>query len=145
MVRRVFLIVSLVSVLAFSFSFSFKSGAFKNIDAREAYRLQQKGAVLIDVRTKKEFERGHAKGAVHIPIYEEKHGKAEFNKDFVAQVEYLVKDDYEKPIVLICRSGHRSATAAELLSKNGFSEVYNVLHGFLTPGGWLYYKLPAER
>ncbi len=143
MVRRVFLTIIVLSGLAFAFSF--KGDSFKNIDAKEAYKLQQNGAVLIDVRTKKEFERGHAKGAIHIPIYEDKSGKAEFNQNFVAQVEYLVKDNYEKPIVLICRSGHRSATAAEILSKSGFSEVYNVLHGFLTPGGWLYNKLPAER
>ena len=118
---------------------------YKDIDSKEAYALAKKGAMLIDVRTKREFKRLHAKGAVNIPIFDEKDGRREFNENFVAQIEYTVNDDYSKPIILICRSGARSAYAAEILGKNGFSTLYNVKKGFLMREGWLFYKLPVEK
>lgn len=55
------------------------------------------------------------------------------NKDFVAQVDALMaKNGFEKdkPIFLICRSGSRSATAANLLAEQGYTQVYNLVEGF---------------
>ena len=118
---------------------------YQNIDSKEAYKLQHQGAVLIDVRTKKEFNRLHAKGAINIPVFFEKDKRREFNENFIAQIEYIINDDYNKPIILICRSGARSAYASEILGKNGFGKVYNVIHGFLMREGWLFYKLPVEK
>ncbi len=60
-----------------------------------------------------------------------------------------------RPIVLICRSGHRSVDAGLALEKAGFSEVYNVLDGFEGPlddkhhrgakSGWRKEGLPWEQ
>jgi rhodanese-related sulfurtransferase len=60
-----------------------------------------------------------------------------------------------RPIVLICRSGNRSVEAGEALLKSGFTQVYNVLHGFEgelddkhhrgTTAGWRFEGLPWEQ
>ena len=59
------------------------------------------------------------------------------------------------PVVLICRSGKRSQEAGEVLIKDGFPEVYNILEGFegeldddhhrSTIGGWRFHDLPWEQ
>jgi rhodanese-related sulfurtransferase len=65
-------------------------------------------------------------------------GKPQLNPDFVAEVERrlaakgLTKDD---AVVLICRTGRRSALAANLLASVGFSHVYTVVDGFEGDGG----------
>lgn len=69
------------------------------------------GAFLVDVRTPSEFEDGHAKGTINIPLDE-----IEANLD-------RFKD--KENIVVFCRSGGRSAHAKMILEQNGFKNVYN--------------------
>ena len=71
----------------------------------------EKGALIIDVRTPAEFEEGHIKGSLNIPLDEI--GKA---------ISWLQKD---VPTVLVCASGERSAEAMKILKANGFEKVYN--------------------
>lgn len=72
---------------------------------------------LLDVRTKKEFEAGHIKGAGHHHIYD---------KDFKEQLGYLDKD---KPVYVYCKSGGRSAEAALELKEMGFKKIYDFRGG----------------
>lgn len=84
-------------------------------------------AVFIDVRSEMEYLFvGHPRGAILVPWNDGPNWA--INPDFVAHVKKAASTN--RPIVLICRSGNRSAAAAEALEANGFSEVYNVLHGF---------------
>lgn len=71
--------------------------------------------VLIDVRTPKEFEDSHIKGAFNIPA-----------PDLRQRYREL---DPEKPTVLICSSGNRSSLAGSILMQHGFKEVFNVAGG----------------
>ncbi|MGH9017561.1 MAG: rhodanese-like domain-containing protein [Acidimicrobiales bacterium] len=64
------------------------------------------GAVLLDVREPDEWEAGHAPGAVHVPL-----------GDLPGRVGEL---DAGVPVVVICRSGARSARATAWLSAQGF-------------------------
>jgi phage shock protein E len=73
--------------------------------------LIAKGAVVVDVRSRKEYAFGHRKGSVNIPLPELKQN---FNK--------LPKD---KTIITCCASGMRSATAKNILLSGGFRDVYN--------------------
>jgi phage shock protein E len=73
------------------------------------------GAVILDVRTPQEFNSGHIKGAMNIPV-----------QDLGSQLKRIKKD---KPVITCCASGMRSATAASVLKSAGFTEVYN-------GGGW---------
>jgi rhodanese-related sulfurtransferase len=69
------------------------------------------GAIIIDVRTKKEFNRGHIEGSINIPL--DQLGDA---------MSWLQKDI---PIIVICASGQRSQAAKGLLDANGYQKVYN--------------------
>ncbi len=80
--------------------------------------------VLIDVRTDEEYKEFHLPNAVHIPL------------DTIAASLQQVRDlAGEKPVVLVCRSGGRSAMAAEALLGAGLNDVrlYNLDGGSL---GW---------
>ena len=77
--------------------------------------LLKKGAQIVDVRTPIEFGDGHIKGSINIPL-----DKLQQN---------LNKLKKEKTVITCCASGIRSASAKQVLTANGFLEVYN-------GGGW---------
>lgn len=74
------------------------------------------------------------------------------NPRFVKELEIKVKGQKDQPILLLCRSGKRSALAAEAAAKAGFTRVYNILDGFEgelndqqqrgSDGGWRHADLP---
>ncbi|WP_020597666.1 rhodanese-like domain-containing protein [Spirosoma panaciterrae] len=72
----------------------------------------EQGAVIVDVRSASEFAGGHAKGAVNIPLDQL---ETKLNK---------VKS-YQKPIVVCCASGMRSARAKAFLSSQGLTNVHD--------------------
>jgi phage shock protein E len=69
------------------------------------------GAKIIDVRTVGEFQGGHLKNSINIPL------------DKLAN--NLAKLDKSLPIITCCASGMRSSSAKSLLKSNGFTEVHN--------------------
>ena len=69
------------------------------------------GAKIIDVRTPEEFRDGAYPGAVNIPLSELGQRLSEISKD--------------KPVVLYCQSGARSASAARKLKQAGYTDVIN--------------------
>lgn len=100
--------------------------------------------LLIDIRTRTELEEdGLAAGTdAHIPwvMLEEievagrKMLRPKDNDNFVADVRAALAkfgQNEQSPVVLICRSGNRTAEAATALSKAGFAEVYTIVDGFL--------------
>ena len=140
---KIFLSLLLTTVLTFAYNANSK--LYKgDLDANSAYKMIQKEAniLFIDVRTKREYSANHAKGSLLIPVFFEKNGKRVFNEEFVKQIKKAVKDKLDKKIVLICRSGSRSRYASNLLAKEGFSSVYNVLSGMDARGGWRESNLP---
>jgi rhodanese-related sulfurtransferase len=99
-----------------------------SVTPQDAWALFQSGeAVLIDVRTAEE-----RKFVGHVP--ETKHVawmtglSLSRNPRFVKELEAKAgKDDV---VLLLCRSGKRSAAAAEAAAKGGFKNVFNILEGF---------------
>ncbi|MFA6789144.1 MAG: rhodanese-like domain-containing protein [Arcobacteraceae bacterium] len=114
-----------------------------DIDSKTAYEMQQKGALIIDVRTQREFEFSRPKDAINIPVFYEKSGQRVFNQDFVEQVDYALKGNHDKEVILICRSGSRTKFASNLLANEGFSNVYNIQQGFTYD--WAKTELPVEK
>ncbi len=110
------------------------------VDAVEAMKMaKDKKAVIIDIRTPEEFVFvGHTGIAPNIPYevwvgeYKSKDGKAKpklaVNKKFVEEVKKKFKP--EDTLLLMCRSGNRSAAAANALAKEGYKKVYSVVDGF---------------
>ena len=72
----------------------------------------EQGAIIVDVRSAGEFAGGHAKGAVNIPLDQL---EAKLNK---------IKG-YQKPIVVCCASGMRSARAKALLASHGVTNLHD--------------------
>ncbi|MFN4813155.1 MAG: rhodanese-like domain-containing protein [Bacteroidota bacterium] len=78
--------------------------------------LVKRGALIVDVRSKAEYQGGHIKGSINIPV------------DVLRN--NIAKLDKSKPIITCCASGMRSSSAKHMLKSNGFTEVYN-------GGGWM--------
>lgn len=72
---------------------------------------------LIDVRTIEEFTSGHIKGAINIDVTK---------SDFKEKVQKL---DKNKPVLVYCRKGGRSANAAAILRELGFAAITDLKGG----------------
>ncbi|KKO49982.1 sulfurtransferase [Arsukibacterium sp. MJ3] len=97
---------------------------------------------LIDVREPAEFAQAHIIGAVNYP-----RGVLEMqiaNHPAIAAsgcaADIALQQLANEPLYLICRSGGRSALAAESLQRMGFTDVYSVAGGMQD---WLEAKLPT--
>jgi len=112
----------------------------REIDAAELRELQARGVPVVDVREPGEYAEGHIPGAVNIP-----RGVLEFEVDGHPAVN-CVRDPAlghrGQPIILQCRSGARSALAADALRRLGFAEPLSLAGGFM---GWANAGLPVER
>ena len=96
----------------------------------DAWTLVQAGvALLVDVRTVEEYRFvGHVPGSLNVPWAT---GTAlTRNPRFVRELEAKVGGNKQALILLLCRSGKRSALAAEAAAKAGFTQAFNVLEGF---------------
>ncbi len=93
---------------------------FKTLGPVEvARKAGRDGVALIDVREDNEWKAGHIKGARHIPL-----GKLDKKLD-------ELKRENPDEVVLYCRSGNRSATAANILIKGGLENVSHLGGGIL--------------
>jgi len=109
------------------------------VTAKEAYEKWQAApdkVKIIDVRTPEEYLFvGHPTMAWKIPVatqsYEWDAEKKQFPMkpllDFVARVQTMAKPD--DTLMVMCRSGGRSAIAANFLAKAGFKNVHNIIDG----------------
>lgn len=86
------------------------------ISVQDAYDYYQDGTLILDVRTQEEWDAGHVPDATLIPLDELPNRLAELPED--------------QEIVVICRSGNRSATARDILLSSGFETVTSVAGGF---------------
>jgi len=88
------------------------------ISYNKAIALQKKGAILIDVRSPKEYSEEHLNGAISIPEYE-----------INAKILQLIPNK-QKEIVVYCKMGNRGKKALQTLKKLGYRNVYNIYNGF---------------
>lgn len=103
----------------------------QQLDSAEAVmKINREDAVVIDVREDAEVAKGRIPNAKHIPLGQLSSRLAELEKH------------KGKPIIVACRSGHRSAGACGILTKNGFENVYNLSGGMIA---WEQANLPVEK
>ena len=81
--------------------------------------LNDTDIIILDVRTSEEINSGYIPNSTFIDYYD---------KDFENKINLI---DRRKKIYTLCKSGGRSVKAAEILSKNGFRNVYNLDGGFI--------------
>lgn len=94
----------------------------KECDVAGAREMVAKGAHLIDVREDNEFAAGHAAGARHM-------GRGIIERDIVQTFP-----DKSTELVLYCGGGYRSALAADMLQRMGYTNVWSM------DGGWSAWK-----
>ena len=104
-----------ILILSSSCIFS-KGEGYKRISMDEAKTLMEKeeGYILLDVRTKGEYEIGYIPGAINIPL-----------SDIDEKIIYSLPDKSQM-ILVYCRSGNRSREASDKLSKLGYSNVLEI-------------------
>lgn len=139
-----------------------KHDQLNHLTPQDTYDILQKtpSALLIDIRSNMEFLFvGHPKGALHVPWIDEPDWIV--NPDFIKEVRQLIlggvcdQGKNSPPIILICRSGKRSADAGKVLLEAGFHNVCHVDEGFegdrdadyhrSSVGGWRFRGLPWEQ
>jgi len=90
----------------------------KEITVDETQARMSKGAKLIDVREDNEWDQAHAAGATHM-------GRGVIERDIVHAVP-----EKDAELILYCGGGYRSALAADMLQKMGYTNVFSMA------GGW---------
>lgn len=94
--------------------------AFPNVNVDEFQTLIADPAVqLLDVRAREEYDEGHIAGAILVDVNE---------SDFVERAVAVL--DKQRPVAVYCRSGRRSARAANLLVEQGY-QVTNLSGGVI--------------
>jgi len=106
-----------------------------NINPQDAFifvkkNLEDPNFVILDVRTPKEFSKGHIEGAVNLDFYSE---------DFREQLE---KKDKKKKYLICCGSGVRGVKTFSVMQDLGFINIYNVLGGITM---WKAMDLPLTK
>ena len=103
---------------------------FKNISPQDAVFLINNDAFILDVRESSELDQGVIKNSKHI------------NFSSVQTSLDSIKKFSDKPTIVYCKSGARSATISNMLSKNSFLEVYSMKGGF---EAWVSDNLPVVK
>lgn len=91
------------------------ASAYDKITAEDAKKMmdESKDVILLDVRTEEEYKESHIEGAILIPDYE------------VADKALEQLKDKDATILVYCRSGRRSALAAQALYDLGYTSIYD--------------------
>jgi len=128
------MLVAVVITSGFMLFWSFfgnRIRGIKEVNTVEALQLiNHKNAFILDVRNEVEFQSGHILNAKLIPLTNLSGRTGELER-------YR-----EQPIVVVCRSGQRSASACALLGKQGFTQAYNLSGGVMA---WQKSNLPLEK
>ena len=105
----------------------------RDISVQDAAALLQnppQGLVILDVRTPAEFREGHLPGAVNMDY---------FGGPFETQVQSLPKT---APVLLYCRTGNRSGSAYDIMTKAGIGNILHMHEGIIK---WQQLGLPQEK
>ena len=117
------------AMLAWSFVGAKLSGV-EQADTLKATRLFNDDALVLDVREDKEYAAGHIPRAKHIPLGQ------------LANRIREIESHKDKPVLVTCRSGNRSAHACRILKKAGFTKVFNQAGGIIA---WERANLPVTK
>ncbi len=81
--------------------------------AKKAWPMIESGALLVDVRSKAEFDKGHLDGALHI------------DWDKTDALMQAIGMDTQRPVVFYCRSGNRAGKSIVELKTRGYTNIFN--------------------
>lgn len=87
--------------------------AYIKIDVDKAKEMMVEGNIILDVRTKAEYDEQHIENAILLPV------------DDIQNGEFDLLPDKDQIILVYCRSGNRSKIASEALIEAGYTKVYD--------------------
>lgn len=102
------------------------NGQYKEVKVSQGRELVESNAFIIDAREKAEYNAGHLKNAVNIPLSE-----------FRQKLDEIPKD---QPVYIHCRSGQRSYNMVMALQNLGYQNVYNISDSYLGVNLYEYYN-----
>ena len=105
-----------------------KASGMVAVDPTAAVALINNDGVVVDLRSKEAFDRGHIVNAKHIPFDQLETGKAKIEKF------------KNKPVVAVCEAGNMSTRAAAALRESGFVSAYTLKGGM---NSWTQAGLPV--
>jgi rhodanese-related sulfurtransferase len=120
----------LVALLAIAFELRNRARGATAISSNEAIALHNKGALVLDVRSAEEFATGHIINARNITL------------ETLPNNLDSIKKYREKPVIVCCESGTRSAQATKLLKAQGYTTVFNLSGGL---AAWRQDNLPLSK
>lgn len=124
------LVAALVFFLVMLINSFAKSG--NQVSPQQAVqKMNHEDAIYVDVRESHEFKEGHAPDARHLPLGQ-----------VADKAEAQLGDYKDKPVIVGCQSGNRSARACSILRKQGFNQVYNLRGGIMA---WKSDGLPVTK
>ncbi len=103
-----------IALIVFGAYFYLKSrGQKQQFNLADIKKDLDRGAILLDVRTAREFNSGHAKGAKNVSLQ-------------TLQAGALPTKDTTKTVYVYCHSGARASSASSILKQAGFQSVVNI-------------------
>ena len=113
MKRIIFLLLAVMRLAACAQEETKQEAVYMNITAQEAKEImdRESGYVILDVRTREEYDQGHIPGAIVI------------SHEKVAHKAEETLTDKDQLILVYCRSGRRSKIAAEALVELGYTNI----------------------
>ena len=112
--KRTMLLGIALSLIVIGSSFAFTDLSVQEVKAKIDSGEEM---IILDVRELWEFEEGHIRGAINLP----------WTSGVLLEMYALLPMD--KPILVVCQSGRRSAAASAWLEEQGFDEVFNMVGG----------------
>lgn len=104
--------------------------SFAAISPQDLIRLQNRGAVVLDLRSSEDYAAGHISGA------------RDFDSAQLLQANETLRKHREKPVIVYCGDGSTGAAAARVLQRQGFAQAFNLRGGL---AAWRTENLPLEQ
>ncbi|MCW3987688.1 MAG: rhodanese-like domain-containing protein [Candidatus Bathyarchaeota archaeon] len=93
--------------------------SFGDVTVEEAKSLVESNVslIIVDVRTREEYDSGHIEGAILIPVSELEGRIIELSK--------------EEELLIYCRTGNRSSNSVNILKANGYTKIFHMNDGII--------------
>ena len=102
------------------------NGEFEQIQVKDVRKLVEKGAFIVDAREPAEYEEGHIKSAVNIPL-----------SQFRQRLDEIPTD---RPVYVHCLTGQRSYNMVRALNNRGYNNIINIDGSYLALCEYEYFK-----
>ncbi|MDA9556741.1 rhodanese-like domain-containing protein [Vibrio sp.] len=108
------------------------NAAYKEVTVNELTQLvNRENGIVVDIRSKDEYKKGHITDSVHVMPADIKEGKLE-----------ALENQKAAPMIVVCKTGQTAQASANELAKAGFEKVYLLKNGMIS---WKEANLPLVR